>query len=94
MKVGLLTLRFRLYAVRSIKEKRSIVKRLIADVQRCGPSFAACEAADQDDLERMTLSIAHLSTDARFTDSALSRARARFDRGDGYEVIDSEFEIL
>jgi len=89
-----LTLRFRLYAIRSIKEKRSIVKRLIADVHRCGPSFAACEAGDQDDLGRLTLSIAHLSGDGRFTDSALSRVRARFDRGDGYEIIDSEFEIL
>ena len=55
MKVGLLTLRFRLYAIDSIKAKRSIVKRLLADVKRCGPSYAASEVGDQDDLRNMTI---------------------------------------
>ena len=94
MNVGLATLQFHLYAVDSIKEKRSIVKRLLADVQRRGPAFAACEMNDQDDLGRLTLCVAHLSNDARFTESVLTRLRVEFERGDGYEMTESQVEIL
>jgi uncharacterized protein YlxP (DUF503 family) len=92
MNVGLATLRFRLYSVDSIKEKRSIVKRLLADVRRRGPSFAACEGMDQDDLRRLTICVAHLSNDSRFTESVLARLVADFERGDGYEMTESRIE--
>ncbi len=94
MNVGLATLRFRLYAVESIKEKRSIVKRLLADVQRRGPAFAACEMGDQDSLRELTLCVAHLSNDSRFTESVLSKLQDDFERGNGYEIAESEIEIL
>ncbi len=94
MNVGLATLQFRLYSVGSIKEKRSIVKRLLADVRRRGPAFAACEMNDQDDLRRLTLCVAHLSNDPRFTESVLARLRVDFERGDGYEMAESRIEIL
>ncbi len=94
MNVGVATLRFRLYSVGSIKEKRSIVKRLLADVQRRGPAFAACEANDQDDLHRLTIRVAHLSNDVRFTESVLSRLQAELGRGEGYEMAESRIEIL
>ena len=94
MNVGLATLQFHLYAVDSIKEKRSIVKRLLADVQRRGPAFAACEMNDQDDLGRLMLCVAHLSNDARFTESVLTRLCVEFERGDGYEMAESHIEIL
>ncbi len=94
MNVGLATLQFRLYSIGSIKEKRSIVKRLLADVQRRGPSFAACEMNDQDDLRRLTLCVAHLSNDPCFTESVLAWLRADFERGGGYEMVESRIEIL
>ena len=94
MDVGLATLRFRLYGVDSIKEKRSIVKRLLADVHRRGPAFAACEADDQDDLRSLTVRVAHLSNDPRFTESVLARLQTDFGRGDGYEIADARIEIL
>ena len=94
MNVGLATLQFHLYSVDSIKEKRSIVKRLLADVQRRGSAFAACEMNDQDDLRRLTLCVAHLSNDPRFTESVLTRLRVEFERGDGYEIAESQIEIL
>ena len=94
MNVGLATLQFRLYSVDSIKEKRSIVKRLLAEVQRRGPAFAACEMHDQDDLRRLTLRVAHLSNDPRFTESVLTQLRVEFERGDGYELAESQIEIL
>ncbi len=94
MNVGLATLRFRLYSVDSIKEKRSIVKRLLADVQRRGPAFAACEMNDQDDLRWLTVRVAHLSNDSRFTESVLERLRADFERSVGCEAAESRIEIL
>ena len=94
MIVGLATFRFRLYSVESIKEKRSISKRLLADVHRRGPAFAACEMQDQDDLRTLTLSVAHLSNDSRYTESVLARLRVEFGRGDRYELYESRIEIL
>lgn len=94
MNVCLATLRFRLYSVDSIKEKRSIVKRLLADVQRRGPAFAACEMSDQDDLRRLTICVAHLSNDPRFTESVLTRLLADLERGDRYEMAESRIETL
>ena len=94
MNAGILTIRCRLYAVDSIKGKRSIVKRVLADVQRHGIAFAACEAGDQDDLQHMTIRIAHLSNDASYSDSALRKLQSKLDRGDGYELEDATLEIL
>jgi uncharacterized protein YlxP (DUF503 family) len=93
MNVGLATLRFRLYAVGSIKEKRSIVKRLLADVRRRGPAFAACEVDDQDDLRQLALCVAHVSNNPRFSESMLTRLGAELERGDGYEMIEWQVEI-
>ncbi len=94
MKVGLLTLSYRLYAVESIKQKRSIVRHLLAEVQRSGPAFAVCEFAEQENLGRLVLRIAHVSNDPRFSETALMRIQSRLERGRGYETIDAEREIL
>ncbi|MEE8592800.1 MAG: DUF503 domain-containing protein [Candidatus Bipolaricaulota bacterium] len=94
MKAGLLTIRFRLYGIDSIKQKRSVVKRILADIQRNGPAFAACEADDQDDLQYMTIRVAHLSNDPRFSDSALRKMQSKLERGDGYEMEETDVEIL
>ena len=70
------------------------MKRLLAEVHRRGPAFAVCEMGDHDDLRRMTIGIAHLSNDPRYTESVLARLQADFERGDGYEIAESEIEIL
>ena len=94
MRVGLLTLSFRLYAVDTLKARRSIVKRILADVHRLGPSFAACEVPNEDGLQALTMHVAHLSTDARFTDSALRRVAERFEHKAAYAIVDSTIELL
>jgi len=94
MKVGLLTLSYRLYAIESIKEKRSLVRRLLADVDRFGIAFAACEADDQDRLDRLTIRVAHVSNDARHTDAALRKLQQRLDSGKQMEMIEVEVEVL
>lgn len=87
-------MRFRLHAIDSIKRKRSIVKRILADVHRLGPAFAACEADDQDDLQHMTIRVAHLSNDPRFSDSTLQKLQLKLARGDGHELEETTMEIL
>jgi uncharacterized protein len=94
MKAGLLTIRFRLYGIESIKEKRSIVKRILSDVGQHNPSFAVCEADDQDNLRALTIRIAHLSNDPRFSDTALRKVQRKLERGNGYELEWSDMEFV
>jgi uncharacterized protein YlxP (DUF503 family) len=78
----------------SIKRKRSVVKRILADVHRCGAAFAACEVHEQDDLQQLVIRVAHLSNDPRFSDAALRTLQLRLERGDGYELEEADMEIL
>ncbi len=94
MTVGLLTLHFHLPAIESLKEKRSIIRGILADVDRRGPSFAVAEVDDLDVLDRATIQVAYLSDDPRHTDSVLTRLRTKLEAGKGYVVEDYNLEIL
>ncbi len=94
MRVGLLTLSYRLVGLRSIKERRSIVRRLIAQVHAEGPAFAACEIDPNAGLQRAAIRVAHLSEDAARTGAALAKLQEKLERGSGYEVIDATTEIV
>lgn len=94
MRVGLLTLRLRLPAVASIKEKRSIVKRVIAAVERRGPAIAVAEADDLNTRDRTTIRIAHLSNDPRHTESVLMSLCCALELEKDCTVERSEMEIL
>lgn len=94
MRAGFLTMRFRLYGIGSIKQKRSAVKHMLAEIARQGPSFAACEADDQDRLDTMTIRVAHVSNSSRFSDSALRKLQSRLERGEDREMETAEVEIV
>ena len=94
MTVGLLTLHFHLPAIESLKEKRSVVKGILADVDRRGPAFAVAEIDDLDVLNRATIRVAYLSNDSHHTDSVLTRLRTALEAGKGYIVEDYDLEIL
>lgn len=94
MKAGLLTVRLRLHGIESLKARRSIVKRLLAEVHQLGPPFAVCEVPEEVDLQSLTLRVAHMSSDARFTDSALRRVAERFEHRGDFEVLDTSIEVL
>lgn len=94
MKVGLLTLKLRLPAVMSLKEKRSILHGLIAEIERRGPAFAVAEVAHLDVHDRATIRVAHLSNDPRYTDAALRRVQMVVEGGRGYLVEEAKLEIL
>jgi len=94
MKVGLLTLYLHLPATGSLKEKRSVIKRILAEVDRRGPAFAVAEVENLDDLGRATIRIAHLANDPRYTDSALTQLRTTLEFGKDYAVEGYDLEIL
>jgi uncharacterized protein YlxP (DUF503 family) len=94
MRVGLLTLSYQLFGLRSIKERRAIVKRLVARVHAEGPAFGVCEIDPDGGLHRASIRVAHLSSDPAHTASALTHLRGKIERGDGYEITDAETEML
>jgi len=94
MKVGLLTLELRLPGVGSLKEKRSIIRGLIATVERHGAAFGAAEVADLDARDRATIRIAHLSNDPQYTDAVLRQLQMTLEDGRGYLVEEAKLEIL
>jgi len=94
MRVGLLTLSYRLYGIRTIKERRAIVRRLVAQVHAEGAAFGVCEIDPDGGPQRASLRIAHVSTDTVRTNLALTRLKDRLERGDGYEAIEAVAEIL
>jgi len=94
MKVGVLDLSYRLVGITSVKERRSVVKRLLADVAREGPAFAACEIEPDGGLQRAVVRVAHVSADPTWTRTCLQRVERRLERGDEYELIGAEMEIV
>ncbi len=94
MKVGVLTLELRLPGITSLKEKRSVLHGLIADIERRGPAFAVAEVDNHDIRDRTTIRIAHLSNDSHYTDAALRRVQAAVESGRGYLVEEAKLEIL
>jgi uncharacterized protein YlxP (DUF503 family) len=94
MRAGLLTLTYRLFGVQSIKERRAIVKHLIAQVHAEGPAFAACEIDPDGGLRRAAIRVAHLSEDAARTAVVLAHLSDRLERGNGFEATSAETEIL
>jgi uncharacterized protein YlxP (DUF503 family) len=94
MKVGLLTLQFHLPIVDSLKGKRSVVKKLLSDIQRLGPAFAAAEVAEMDNPRRATLRVAHVSNDPRHTTSVLTKLRAQLENRKDCVLERFELETL
>ncbi len=93
MRVGVLSLSLHLNGVTSLKEKRSILKRIIADVGRT-PYLAIGEAGAQDDLRRAELRIAHVSNDPRRTQSVFAKWTQALERDDRIDVEAVDVEIL
>ncbi len=93
MRVGLLSLSLHLVGVNSLKEKRSILKRVVADVGRT-PYLAIGEVGAHDDLHRAELRIAHVTNDPRRTQSVLMKWARALEREDRIDVETVDVEIL
>ncbi len=94
MKAGLLTLRFHLPRVQSLKEKRSIVKAILAEIERRGTAYAAAEVEDLDRLDRATIQVAHVSNDAQRTDAAMTQIRNALELRRDFALESFDAEIV
>ncbi|WP_418959442.1 DUF503 domain-containing protein [Streptomyces tritici] len=72
MYVGTLSFDLLLGDVRSLKEKRSLVRPIVAELQRKF-SVSAAEVGDQNIHRRTQLGVALVSGDARFVSDVLDR---------------------
>lgn len=93
MVVGVVQLRFALHDVFSLKEKRSIVKRIVNRV-RNKFSVAVAEVDDNDVLQSAVVGICAVGNERAFINSVLSKV---IDFVDGLclaEIVDQNIEIL
>lgn len=75
MKVGVLTVRLRLSSPASLKEKRSILKHLIASI-RHKFNVSVAEIDHHDDKRAATLGIVCVANDGRFVHRLLSKVES------------------
>ncbi|MFC1611902.1 DUF503 domain-containing protein [Myxococcota bacterium] len=88
MVVGVMELHLALVDNGSLKEKRSVVKRVI---HRCRNSFnvSAAEVEDQDLTDRATIGVVAVGNDARYVQSMLDKIEGFVDRLALAELLDA-----
>lgn len=92
MKVGVLTVQFRLHTPNSLKDKRSLIKHFIHQLQQKF-NVSVAEVNHQDDKRRATLGIAYVGTDAQFVNRALSKISSYCDQLPDSDVEDVHLEV-
>jgi len=93
MKVGLLTVRLRLHAPNSLKEKRSLVKGWVSQFQRQF-NLSVAEVAQQDDKRAATLGMAVVANDSAFLYRTLARVVRAFERLPACNVEETHMEVI
>ncbi len=91
-RVGLLTLSLRLPGCRSLKEKRSLIRRLMARMGEDNLSVGEVGAGDRTDAA--TLACAAVSSSWEGTEKRLSGARRIADRTFGVQMLEGRIERL
>ncbi len=93
MVVGTLKISLYIYNPQSLKEKRKVVKSIVAKVhQRFNASIA--EVGSNDKWQLIELGISTLANDRRFVNSALDTILSYIDSHYLGEIIDSNIEIF
>jgi uncharacterized protein YlxP (DUF503 family) len=93
MVVGVCTVQFEIFA-RSLKEKRSVVKPILARV-RDRFNVSAAEVEDQDAWQRSTLAFACVASDANYAHGLLTKVvtfieASHFDAN----ILDYQIELI
>jgi len=91
--VGALHVELRIRGIRSLKEKRRVLKRIIADVGAAHP-VAVAEVDHQDLWQRAGLGIAVVSESPGHLDRMLAAIARDLDRRTDIEVLDSRRSYL
>jgi uncharacterized protein YlxP (DUF503 family) len=92
MVVGVLHVECSLPGTQSIKDKRRIVRSLLARLQRRF-RVAAAEVTHQDSWRRAGLAVAYISTDARHADEVLAHVATEIDRHGELVLLDYSIEM-
>lgn len=93
MVVGVLRVSLHLEAVQSLKEKRSIVKRLIARCRNRYPVSAA-EVGDQDLWRSALLGFVMVSSSEALIDAHLTRIEDELEASGLAEIVSAEVEFI
>jgi uncharacterized protein YlxP (DUF503 family) len=86
MYVGASRIELRIRDIRSLKEKRKVVKSIIADIGRAYP-VAIAEVDHQDLWQRADLGVAVVSGSSGHVDRMLTAVRSDLDRRTEIEVL-------
>lgn len=92
MKVGVLRIQLRLYGPTSLKEKRSLLKHLIAQLKRKF-NISVAEVDHQNDHRIATLGIAYVGNERPFVNRVLSKVAGEVARATTCEVESTHIEI-
>ena len=93
MVVGVGHIVFRIHQCRSLKEKRKVVKAIVARI-RIHFNASVAEVADNDIYQRAVIGISLVGSDRRMINAKLDKV---FNFADGLglaEMIDSQLEII
>ncbi|MGC9529370.1 MAG: DUF503 domain-containing protein [Candidatus Bipolaricaulaceae bacterium] len=92
MALGLLRVQLRLFGTQSLKDKRSVVERLLVRARR-DFNVSGAELDHTDDPGIALLGFAHLSNDGRHTDQVLAALLRRLEGHRSYAVEDHRVEM-
>ena len=93
MTVGVALVSFRLYEIRSLKDKRKIVKSLV-EKSRSRFNVAVSEVADQDVHQKASIGIAVIGNDGRVLNSLLDRIIDFMDSLSLADLVSREIELI
>ena len=93
MVIGLLRVRLHLHSTHSLKEKRSILKRLIHRL-RTSHNCAVAETGFQDTWQTAELAIVTVYAEKTVTEALLKKLEREFDNNDDFDLAMQEIEFL
>ncbi|HZK26773.1 MAG TPA: DUF503 domain-containing protein [Thermoclostridium sp.] len=93
MVVGVLTVTLYIGGMNNLKDKRSVIKRLLARI-KSKLNVSAAETGMQNEWNRCEMGFSCVSNDTSHADSMLSAVIKYIDGDDRVEIIDSYSEII
>ncbi|WP_218025625.1 DUF503 domain-containing protein [Capsulimonas corticalis] len=93
MVIGVLTAELQIDGAESLKDKRQVLKSILAHL-RNDFNVSASEVADHDIWRRATIGIALVTTDSRFANEVLDKVIDHLERDPRAELGHYEMEML
>ena len=92
MTLGLLSIELYLPTAHSLKEKRSILRKVI-DRIRHRHNVSIAEVGNNDIWQRASIAVSMVSNDSSFVDSALAKILAEIERNLDGEILDYTIDL-